>query len=320
MRNASVLLVALLAGCGPQQMVSPGGPPGSADASMSGPGDDAGALPDDVTPDVGPDGGAPAEPDMGMADMNAGAIAVGGVARVTADSLNLRTGAGTTNPVILVMPCGARVDVAGGPDMGWWMVKYMTQTGWASGKYLVAESAFSPAMCARPADMAGMQPAPDGGLAPEVRDIFDRAKLGVGYSYYWGHGSWRADGQQHGTCTGSCPSCTHGGSYGADCSGFVAKCWQIPSPSPITQDLHPYSTYNFYNQTTHWSVVQRTKIQPADAMTYNANGAGHIVLFESGNDPWGNVWLYEARGCATGIVHNLRTVANTYITIRREGL
>ena len=45
-----------------------------------------------------------------------------------------------------------------------------------------------------------------------------------------------------------------------------------------------------------------------------------MVLFESGADPWGNVWLYEARGCATGIVHNLRSMSSDFITIRREGL
>ena len=59
------------------------------------------------------------------------------------------------------------------------------------------------------------------------------ARLGVGYSYWWGHGAWRSDGTQHGTCTGSCPACSHTGGYGADCSGFVAKCWQIPTASPL---------------------------------------------------------------------------------------
>ena len=157
-------------------------------------------------------------------------------------------------------------------------------------------------------------------MQSEVVDIFARAKPAVGYSYYWGHGSWRADAQQLGACMGSCPQCTHSGSYGADCSGFVAKCWQTPTPSPITTDLHPYSTYNFRYQTTHWSPVPRAQIHPGDALVYNENGAGHIVLFESGADPWGNVWVYEARGCSWGIVHDLRAFSSSFITIRREGL
>src|SRR5438876_660946 len=87
-------------------------------------GGDDGAMPvTDVTPDDEPDGAAPAGPDMGLADLAQG-IVVGGTARVTADSLNLRTGAGTQNMIIDVMPCGTRVDVVGGPDMGWWNVKY----------------------------------------------------------------------------------------------------------------------------------------------------------------------------------------------------
>src|SRR5262249_45829804 len=99
-----------------------------------------------------------------------------------------------------------------------------------------------------------------------------------------------------------------------------AKCWQIPSTSQLTTDLHPYSTYNFYNETTHWSQVPRSSLKPVDALVHNANGSGHIVLFESGSDPWGSLWLYEPRGCATGGVHDLRTVTSDFIAIRREGL
>jgi hypothetical protein len=158
---------------------------------------------------------------------------------------------------------------------------------------------------------------PDGGFG--VADVFALAKLAVGYSYYWGHGSWRADNTLLGTCNGSCPSCTHTGQYGADCSGFVAKVWQVPTASPIETDAHPYSTYNFYNETTHWKPVPRSSIQPADAFVRRDATSGHIALYEMGTDPFGNVWLYEARGCATGVVHDLRTPDSTYITIRRDG-
>ena len=96
--------------------------------------------------------------------------------------------------------------------------------------------------------------------------------------------------------------------------------WRSSLASPVTADRHPYSTYDFVNRTTHWSRVNRTTLRPGDALTYNTNGAGHMVLFESGADPWGNLWLFEARGCSTGIVHNLRTVGTNYIAIRREGL
>lgn len=269
---------------------------------------------EDLTPDLRPDGSAPA------VDVEPMMPTTGGTMRVTASSLNLRTGVGTSNAIVTTMSCGTRVTVLGGPSGGWWNIRTGTYTGWASGAYLVTDAAFDASVC-------GDEPAPtaDAGttsptVAPEVSQIFSLARGAVGYSYYWGHGSWRTDGTDHGSCSGSCPSCTHSGRYGADCSGFVAKVWQIPSPSAVTTDLHPYSTYNFVNSTTRWSRVSRDAIRPGDALTYNTNGAGHIVLFESGSDPWGSVWTYEARGCATGIVHNLRTVGSTYITIRREGL
>ncbi len=94
----------------------------------------------------------------------------------------------------------------------------------------------------------------------------------------------------------------------------------MPGPSPIDVDAHPYSTDNFYNDTTHWKPVPRSSLQPADALVHRTATEGHIALFDNGTDPFGNVWLYEARGCATGIVHDLRTPDSTYIAIRRDGL
>jgi uncharacterized protein YraI len=284
---------------------SSAGGPGTA------PADDASVPPpNDTTPDDSPDAAPPETADA------ATSLAVGGTARTTASmGLNLRTGPGTSNAIVASMPCGSQVKVVGGPTTGWWNVTFGTQTGWASGLYLVAEAAFDPSVCDGDAGHADA-----GAVTPDVAAIFARAKSAVGYSYYWGHGSWKGDGTELGSCSGTCGNCSHTGQYGADCSGFVAKAWQVPSASPITTDLHPYSTYNFFNQTTHWTQVPRAQTKPADALVYNANGAGHIMLFESGTDPWGSIWTYEARGCSTGIVHNLRVASSTFITIRREGL
>ena len=278
----------------------------------------------------GPDGGlglvpvVDDSPDAGGSTM----LTAGGKARVTAAALNLRMAAGTSATILAMMPCGAEVDVLGGPSTtpaGWWNVSYMMQDGWASGKYLVPSASFNPSVCmTMSASSDGGSGAPDlaagttGGVTAD--SIFALAKLAVGYSYYWGHGSWRSDHATLGTCTGSCPSCSHTGQYGADCSGFVAKVWQVPSASPIETDAHPYSTYNFYNETTHWQPVPRANLQPADALVHRTATEGHIALYEMGTDPFGNVWLYEARGCATGVVHNLRTPDTSYIAIRRDGL
>jgi hypothetical protein len=155
-------------------------------------------------------------------------------------------------------------------------------------------------------------------LKPMTRDeIIGIAKSGVGFSYWWGHGRWRLDGAQHGSCSGSCPSCSHSGSYGADCSGYVAKAWQVPGPIAVSTDAHPYSTWNFQYESTHWKAIAKGDAKKGDAFVYNSNGAGHIVIYESG-DPWGSVWAYECKGCSYGCVKNLRTLGSYYAARRRN--
>ncbi len=163
---------------------------------------------------------------------------------------------------------------------------------------------------------------------PTTPPPFDRdsaltlAQTGVGFSYWWGGGAWLTSGasvDNAGVCTGTCPSCTHSGSYGADCSGYVAKIWQVPASNSDTADnSHPYTTYTFYNSQIDWTDIDATEVQPADAYVYNNNGEGHIFLYVS-TDPAGSVYAYEARGCATGIVYNLRTIDQPYKPIRRNG-
>jgi hypothetical protein len=148
-------------------------------------------------------------------------------------------------------------------------------------------------------------------------EIIGLAQSGMSYSYWWGHGCWRTDGAQLGSCSGSCPDCTHSGSYGADCSGFAGKVWQIPSPSAVSADAHPYATTNFRWDMTWWDEIGRDQAEAADAFVYNSGGSGHIFIYESG-DPWGSLWAYECKGCSYGCVHNLRTASSSYVAIRRQ--
>jgi hypothetical protein len=150
-------------------------------------------------------------------------------------------------------------------------------------------------------------------------EIIGRAKLAVGYSYWWGHGRWRTDGKSHGSCSGSCPSCSHSGSYGADCSGLVAKAWAVPSPIAVTTDAHPYSTVDFKNGSQHWSNISRSSVKKADAFVYNTGSHGHTFLFEKG-DPWGSPWVYECSGCAIGCLHHVRSVSSIYAARRRDNV
>src|SRR4051794_33123215 len=76
------------------------------------------------------------------ADEDAGTsapLAVGGLARVTADALNLRDGAGTWANILRTLPCGAQVEVLDGPSNTWWNLRYQGEIGWASGKYLIPD-------------------------------------------------------------------------------------------------------------------------------------------------------------------------------------
>lgn len=150
-----------------------------------------------------------------------------------------------------------------------------------------------------------------------VTDAINLAKSGVGFSYWWGGGCWKAGGTK-GSCSGSCPSCSHSGSWGADCSGYVAKAWQVPKTSDISTCSHPYSTDNFYNEEREWKTIPRSQAKRGDALVYRKNGAGHIFLVDSG-DPWGTMKAYEAKGCSYGIVYNSRTASSDYKAIRRNG-
>lgn len=135
-------------------------------------------------------------------------------------------------------------------------------------------------------------------------EIIDIAISGVGSRYVWGGGCWNPSDRSW---------------RGADCSGYVAKCWQVPNASATTTCSHPYSTYNFYNERTYWDAISRDDLRRADSMVYRADGAGHIVLWASG-DGWGNSEVYEARGTAYGIVHRTRTFSSSYRARRRHSI
>jgi len=150
-------------------------------------------------------------------------------------------------------------------------------------------------------------------------EIIDLAESGVGYSYWWGHGCWREDGEQTGSCSGSCPSCTHSGSYGADCSGFASKVWQVPEASDVTVNQHPYSTWHFYNESTHWYRIERSELQEGDALVRRNASGGHIIIFASKNER--GYQVYECNSCRRGCIFQTRTtLGSEYVAIRRRDI
>ena len=153
-------------------------------------------------------------------------------------------------------------------------------------------------------------------------DIICRAQSGVGFSYYWGGACWCASGCSPnfscspGSCSGSCPSCTHHGTYGADCSGYVTKIWQVPDPIATTTCGHgPYVAATYTHSTSYWNVISRNSLQRGDSLASST----HVLIYEQG-DPWGSLVAYEARGCSYGIVRNWRSCSSSYVAARRINL
>ena len=176
-------------------------------------------------------------------------------------------------------------------------------------------------------------------------DLICRGQSGVGFSYWWGNGAWCTNGCSPnlsscspGVCTpnpgsSGCPNCSHSGSKGADCSGFVAKVWAVPIEYAFTTNKHPYSTYHFYWNSTHWDHIDKGAADKGDSLVYrklttggsdcssssSCSSGGHIVLYKSG-DPWGYSYVYHAKGCNYGIKYENKSISSKYKARRRDNL
>jgi uncharacterized protein YraI len=231
-----------------------------------------------------------------------------GTSLQTTGDVNLRSGPGTSYAILDVLTKGTVVTVVDPtPQNNFYKVDHQGTVGWSSGNYLEA-----------PGGGGG-----DPGGGSTVRDqAITRAKAGMGFSYWWGHGRFKPEGataSTKGSCSGGCPSCTHSGSYGGDCSGFVAKVWQVPSTNTdLTVDSHPYSTASFNSDTSQWTTVSRGSVKKGDAMVYRSGGAGHIFIYSSG-DGWGTMYTYECKACAAGCVYGSRTAGSSYHAIKKVG-
>jgi uncharacterized protein YraI len=246
------------------------------------------------------------------------AIPVGSTLRATAN-VNLRTGASQSYSILHVVPEGSTVEVvASAPKGGYYKIKHAGTIGWSFGKYY--QLASQPSDDGGGSDPADSNPSdPPSGNARE--DAISRAKSAVGFSYWWGHGKFREEGPSAstaGSCKGSCPSCSHYGKYGGDCSGLVTKVWQVGQDDALSSDEHPYSTAEFNVSTSQWKKISRSSIERADAMVYRSGSSGHIFLYAKG-DAWGSMYAYECKGCSAGCVYDLRTASGSYHAIRRSG-
>jgi len=239
-----------------------------------------------------------------------GSIAVGTTLKSTT-GVNLRSGASTSKSILYTIPQGSTVTVQqAAPVNGFYKIKHNGSIGWSYGAYYTINAA-------PPVD-----PGDDPPVAGVRTEAINRAKAGVGFSYWWGHGRFLDSGatpSNKGSCSGSCPNCSHSGSYGGDCSGYVAKVWEVPGTNTdMADDEHPYSTADFVQNTSNWSIISRNDLQQADAMVYRSDGAGHIFIYDHG-DAWGSPYAYECKGCSAGCVAGTRSVSSAYKAIKRTG-
>jgi hypothetical protein len=162
-----------------------------------------------------------------------------------------------------------------------------------------------------------------------VDAILCRGASAEGFSYEWGGECWCRNGCapdltscDPGVCTpdpgySGCPNCSHSGTYGADCSGFVSKAWQVPDPYATDAcDVSRYVASSFTADHTYWNVVPMTGLQPGDAVA----SSSHVILVIGHQDAFGDHEVVEAKGCTYGIVRQSRSFSSSYSGARRVNL
>lgn len=257
------------------------------------------------------DGPLEAALESGTAGMD---IPAGATLRTTAN-LNFRMGPSLSATIMRVLAKGTVVYAAEGGrgQNGFIEVNANGLNGWMYMKYLTLDKE---APEDDGSDIVGLdeEPSPSNAVA--------RAKTAMGFSYRWGGGSWDPEGatqENKGSCSGSCPNCTHRGSYGSDCSGLVAKVWQFGSKD-ISSNSHPFGTADLnQSKSGYWSTfTDRRDAKKGDAFVYRSGGAGHVVLYERG-DAWATPVVYECKGCSYGCVYNARSLGSGFKGVRRNG-
>lgn len=167
----------------------------------------------------------------------------------TAD-LNLRTGAGTDNDVILTIPKGTEVSITGDP---WYPVTVSGKSGWVSGKYL---------------DLDGVPVTPT--QTPHERYVAKLMPLTermLGLWYHYGENFTQE------------PFAAKRG----DCSGFVGWTADQCGYRPGDRSLYDYSADQMFDnfRTGKWKAeaIKEGDEQPGDIVFYGTGtNAGHVVV------------------------------------------
>jgi len=108
--------------------------------------------------------------------------------------------------------------------------------------------------------------------------ILDIAKSALGTRYVHGAESWSTE-----TLLGA----------GVDCSGLIAKAWQLPRAAESWEELDARPTTETLNVATkRWLKLPLRDRQPGDALVRYETDVRHAFIYE--RDEGDRVWVYEA--------------------------
>jgi uncharacterized protein YraI len=162
-------------------------------------------------------------------DDSASTMAIGGPgSAVTTAPLNLRSGPGTGNPVLLVIPAGATVSVSGDAQSGFLPIAYNGSSGWASADFIAQDGGSTPA------------PAPSTGTGTTMAPLNFRNGPGTGYGVISVIPAG-ATVSLTGDSSGGFVSITYTGTSGWVSSDYVST-GSAPAPQPEPQPQPAPST------------------------------------------------------------------------------
>lgn len=142
------------------------------------------------------------------------------------------------------------------------------------------------------------------------------ARAYIGLHYVWGGARLK----KNWTAAEKLKKASDGDFYwGADCSGYVAKVWELAIAMPLEAQKHEqYYTGTFYSAepVVESKIISESEVKPGDAFV-RTGSPGHIFIVKK-RDSWGKYQSYEAKGKNYGIVVDTRTVGSEWRAIRHK--
>lgn len=144
------------------------------------------------------------------------------------------------------------------------------------------------------------------------------ADSAIGTAFWPGHARWGAPEPRPSVCLPGTPD-WHRGQNGSDGAGLVAKAWQVPSPSGLDDDQHPYGPLQFWLPHLLWHAVERALWRHGDALVHPSLVPGAVQLLDALDD-WGQAAVWRCADCALGCQHAVVPLGASWQGRRRHNL